>query len=69
MKNCPSNVGYASNEPYRTIRSSTSSTVESDPVTVYFEEDIEAYHSLVDRNFPQIGHESPLNARTLVLRK
>ncbi|OJJ70271.1 hypothetical protein ASPBRDRAFT_31185 [Aspergillus brasiliensis CBS 101740] len=36
----PSDVAYAFREPYRVIRSTASSTIDTDPVAVYFEEEI-----------------------------
>lgn len=56
-----------SDKTYRPIRSSASSTPEADPVAVYFEETIDLYHNLFDRNFPRISHSSPLSARMPVL--
>lgn len=41
----------------------------TDPVAVYFEEVIDTYHRLFDRNFPRIGHASPLSARMPVLEQ
>ncbi|KAJ5105709.1 hypothetical protein NUU61_003056 [Penicillium alfredii] len=55
-------VVFANNQ-YRAIRSSASSTVEEDAAAVYWEEDIETYHNLLDRYFPRIGHASPLSSR------
>ncbi|RAK88471.1 hypothetical protein BO79DRAFT_173240 [Aspergillus costaricaensis CBS 115574] len=65
----PTEVAYAYSEPYRFIRSTASSTIESDPVAVYFEEEIDTYHKLFDRYFPRIGAGSPLNARMPVLEQ
>ncbi|PYH90242.1 hypothetical protein BO71DRAFT_463017 [Aspergillus ellipticus CBS 707.79] len=59
----PTDVAYAFREPYRVIRSTASSTIESDPVAVYFEEEVETYHKLFESHFPRIGAGSPLNAR------
>ncbi|GKZ25476.1 hypothetical protein AbraIFM66951_001016 [Aspergillus brasiliensis] len=65
----PSDVAYAFREPYRVIRSTASSTIHTDPVAVYFEEEIEIYHKLFERYFPQIGAGSQLNARMPVLEQ
>lgn len=62
-------VVIPSDETYRPIRSPASSTLETDPVAVYFEETIDVYHNLFDRNFPRIGHGSPLCARMPVLEE
>ncbi|PYI00337.1 hypothetical protein BO78DRAFT_402119 [Aspergillus sclerotiicarbonarius CBS 121057] len=59
----PTDVAYAFREPYRVIRSTASSTIDSDPVAVYFEEEVETYNKLFERHFPRIGAGSPLNAR------
>ncbi|GLA33127.1 hypothetical protein M752DRAFT_253262 [Aspergillus phoenicis ATCC 13157] len=59
----PTDVTYAFQGPYRVIRSTASSTIESDPVAVYFGEEVETYHKLFERHFPRIGAGSPLNAR------
>ncbi|KAL4888049.1 hypothetical protein BDV59DRAFT_189429 [Aspergillus ambiguus] len=62
-------VVFASNEPYRPIRSSASSTLETEPVAVYFEEAVSTYQNLFDLSFPRIGHASPLSARMPVLEQ
>ncbi|GKZ37152.1 hypothetical protein AbraIFM66950_008575 [Aspergillus brasiliensis] len=59
----PTDVTYAFQGPYRVIRSTASSTIESDPVAVYFGEEVETYHKLFERHFPRIGAGSPLIAR------
>jgi hypothetical protein len=56
-----------SDKTYRPIRSSASSTLEADLVAIYFNEPIDLYHNLFDRNFPRISHASPLSARMSVL--
>lgn len=38
-------VMIPSDETYRPIRSSASSTLEADPVAIYFEETTELYHN------------------------
>ncbi|KAF9882550.1 hypothetical protein FE257_007285, partial [Aspergillus nanangensis] len=62
-------VVFVFNEPYRSIRSSASSTLEAEPVAVYFEEAASMYQKLFDLNFPRIGHANPLSARMPVLEQ
>ena len=59
----PTDMLYAFTEHYRTIRSTASSTADTDVINVYLEESIEVYHNLLNRNFPRVRHASPLNAR------
>lgn len=71
MKKLPDQplVVIPSNETYRHIRSTASSTLDADPVAVYFEETVDLYHNLFDRGFPRIGHGSPLSARMPVMEQ
>ena len=62
-------VVFASNVRYRSIRSSASSTINTDPVPVYLEEAVDTYRNLSERHFPRIGHASPLSSRMPVLEQ